>query len=169
MINKFAFIKLLLIFGIVMATSLYDIAQAAEVGPEDDLGNGKARNYTPTKDPNVVIGKYGVPITMDEFKAANKNGYSWKDFDSYADFVGGYAKKPGSVKIFPYYRTYAGQNIPGSDIVLLMGQGDPLINKILDRNVAGDGEIPQFSSEDSDILRAKIAQNKQAYSLAHKK
>lgn len=154
----------------IMALSLYDIAKAE--GPDDPTttpapSKAKPTNFTRTSDPNVVIGKHGAPITRAEFELANKNGQGWTDFDSYADYVGGWAHpiNPDQVKTEPYYRTYAGKNIPGSDIAILKMQNDPAINKILDRNIAGSNEVPQFGVEDSDTIRALIASAKNPYGI----
>lgn len=119
-------------------------------------------NYTPTSDPKVVMGKHGVPITYDEFVNANKNGYAWKDFPAYADYVGGWAKPiENPIPVAPYYRAYAQKDpIHGADIAVLMGKHNPDINKILTRNIAPAGEVPMFGSADADMLRALITKEK---------
>lgn len=166
--NNFVIIKYLFIFGIIMAFSLYDIANA-ETG-EPETGNTPAKtspNFTRTSDPNVMVGKNGVKITKDEFEKANKNGMAWVDFPAYADYVGGWAKpiNPNEYNVSPYYRTYGGQNIPGSDIALLMSQNDPKINKMLSRNLSGKNEVPLFGVEDSDNIRALIQKAKDPYGM----
>lgn len=134
-------------------------------GPEPTSGaTPVSPNFTPTKDPNVVMGKYGVPITKEQFEFANKNGYAWKDFPAYADYVGGWARPISNpVSIHPYYRTYGGTpNISGGDIAILQAKyGDhPEIKKILTRNIAPNGETPMFGAADADIINSLILKEK---------
>lgn len=122
-------------------------------------------NYTKTKDPNMVIGKYGVPITMDQFKHANANGYGWVDFDSYANYVGGWARPitPSQTTPPPYYRTYGGTpNIATGDIELLKAKyaDDPKVQTVLNRNIAKDGEVPMYGLSDADLIRQLITKEK---------
>lgn len=128
-------------------------------------------NYTPTKDPNVVIGKYGVPITMDDFKKANANGYAWVDFPAYANYVGGWAKPiTDPVPIHPIYRVYGGTpNISGGDVAILAAKDNPHINTILQRNIAKDGEVPMYSAQDADVIRALIQQERKNAMASHSK
>lgn len=126
---------------------------------------GSSPNYTKTKDPNVVIGKYGVPITMDDFKHANANGYAWKDLDAYADYVGGWSRPiaPSQTTSPPYYRTYGGTpNIPTGDVELLKAKyaDDPKIQTILNRNIAKPGEVPMFGVSDADLIHQLITKEK---------
>lgn len=118
-------------------------------------------NFSLTKDPNVVIGKNGVPITRAEFEYANKNGYAWNDFNAYADYVGNWAKpitKPLAVS--PYYRQYGNnQKISGGDVAILAAK-DPNVAKILSRTISAKGEVPQLSAEDGDLIRAMINKEK---------
>lgn len=122
-------------------------------------------NFTPTKDPNVVIGKYGAPITYDEFVKANKNGYAWKDFSAYADYVGGWARpnKPLAPPPPPYYRAYGGgENINSGDVAILQTRyaDEPMVQQILQRNIAKTGEIPMFGADDADAIKALILKEK---------
>jgi hypothetical protein len=117
--------------------------------------------YTRTKDPNVMIGRYGVKITKDDMDNANKQGMSWDNLDHFADWLGGWAHQvPDFGQVQPYYRTYPSGKIDGGDIALLMAKNDPSINKILQRNLAKDGEVPMFSADDSDTLKSVIANQK---------
>lgn len=132
-----------------------------------DIPNiGASPNYTPTPDPKVVIGKYGVPITEGDFINANKNGYAWKDFPAYADYVGGWARPiKNPTPISPYYRSYGGApNINGGDIAILQSKyaDMPHVQQILQRNIAPIGQIPMYSPEDSDAIRQMILQEKMA-------
>jgi len=126
--------------------------------------SGTSPNYTPTDDPKVVTGKYGVPITYDQFLNANQNGFAWKDFHSFADYVGGWAhpvKDP--VSISPYYRHYGnGQNINGGDIALIQAkyQNDPQVQAIIKRSSSTPGEVPQFGADDGDVIKSLIAKEK---------
>lgn len=124
------------------------------------------KNYYATSDPNVVMGKQGARITMDDFKHANANGYAWKDFDAYADYVGGWAKPVTQPEVpQPYYRVYGGQqNLNPMDIQLLKMkyQSDPKVSAILNRNIAPQGEIHQYSAPDADIIKGLIDQEKLA-------
>lgn len=131
--------------------------------------NGPGKNYYATSDPNVVIGKKGARITMDDFKHANANGYAWKDFDAYADYVGNWAKPlpPNEQQTTqtPFYRVYGGQpNLNAMDIQLLKMkyQDDPKVSAILNRNIAPAGEVHQYASDDADIIKGLIQQEKQA-------
>lgn len=114
-------------------------------------------NYTTTDDPDVVIGKYGVPITKAEFEHANANGYAWKDLHAYADYVGGFAHPiTNPVPIHPYYRHYGnGQNISGADVAIIQAKynNDPKVQAILQRNIAKPEEVPMFSPQDGDIIK----------------
>lgn len=148
--------------------SIYDIAGATGDG-QDGGKKGSATpatpdtpNYTLTKDPNVVIGKYGVPITKDQFIHANKNGYGWTDFDSYANYVGGWAKPiDNPIPISPYYRTYGGTpNINGVDVAILAAKNDPNINKLIQSNIAPAGQTPMYGAETADTIRKLIANEK---------
>jgi len=135
-------------------------------------GDGVSPNYTPTADPKVVIGKHGATITYDEFLNANKNGYAWRDFPAYADYVGGWAQAAPreNVPPPPYYRTGTGRpNIPTADIALLKARyyDDPKISEILNRNSAPKGEVPMFGADDGDIVRALIAKEKVQASASH--
>lgn len=119
----------------------------------------KTKNYTDTADPNVKIGKYGVKITKADLDYANSHGYAWNNLDSYADYLGGWAHKlPVFKKEYPYYRTYPNGQISAGDMALLEAHDDPKINSILQRNIAGDGQIPQYGTDDSDVLKAYIKQ-----------
>lgn len=56
-------------------------------------------NFTKTNDPNVYMGKFGVPITRQQYQQAIQdptNGAKFQTFEKYADWVGGWArpKKP---------------------------------------------------------------------------
>lgn len=141
--------------------NLYDIAGVS--GDTKDGGKKPTAkpspNYTPTKDPNVMMGKYGVPITRAQFEHANNNGYAWKDLDAYADYVGGFAHPiQNPIPISPYYRSYGGQpNINGVDIAVLAAKNDPKVNEIINRNIAPKGQVPMYGSEDADALRKLIA------------
>lgn len=119
--------------------------------------HSEPQNYTTTDDPNVVVGKYGVPITKAEFEHANANGYAWKDFPSYADYIGGWAKPiTNPVPIHPYYRHYGnGQNISGADVAIIQAKynNDPKVQAVLNRNIAKPGEVPMFSPQDGDIIK----------------
>lgn len=121
-------------------------------------------NYTKTADPKVVIGKFGAPITYDEFVQANKNGYAWNTFEDYADYVGGWARPiKDPVPLQPYYRVYASKdNIPTGDIELLRAKysDEPKVQQILARNVAPKGEVAMFGVDDGDVIRALIAKEK---------
>lgn len=119
--------------------------------------NAKSPNYTDTQDPNVKIGKHGVKITQEDFENANKNGYAWKDLNAYADWLGGWAKKlPTFKKDYPYYRTYPNGKLSATDMALLEAKDDPKINAILQRNIAGEGQIPQYGENDSDYLKSAV-------------
>ncbi len=120
-------------------------------------------NYFPTKDPNVVIGRNGVTITKQQYDENQKSDLQFDSFHHYADWVGGWAHQNRPIpKISKYYRTYAGDNIPGGDILQLYLKHDPTIDKILDRNVAKPGEVPQFAPQDADAIRMLIAKNNAA-------
>lgn len=133
------------------------IDDIAAVGPPSS-------NYTKTKDPNLVMGKYGAPITYGEFINANKNGYAWKNFHAYADYVGGWAKPiPKETIAAPYYRTPGGApNIPTYDIEVLKNRynDQPQVLQALNRNIAKPGEVPQLGPDDADLIRALIAKEK---------
>lgn len=136
-------------------------------GLNDGPPGGASPNYKPTKDPNVVIGKHGAPITYDEFVKANKNGYAWKDFPAYADYVGGWARPTPAQTTPPppYYRAYGQQtNIPSGDVAILQARyaDDPKISQILQNNIAKEGEVPMFGVGDSDVIRQLIAKEKVA-------
>ncbi len=133
------------------------MSKSRNIGPGDG-----SLNFTKTADPKVVIGKYGVPITFDEFEHANKNGYAWRTFDDYADYVGGWAKPiKDPIPIAPYYRAY-GQKEPisGGDIAILLAKDDPNIRKAMSRNIAKEGEIPMFGPADADLIRGLITREK---------
>jgi hypothetical protein len=127
------------------------------------------KNYTKTSDPNVVIGRHGAKITMQDFEHANKNGYAWKDFDSYADYVGGWARPVTTpIPIANQYRAY-GQKEPinGGDIAILAAKNDPKVNEIITRNIAKAGEVPMYGPDDADIIKALIAKEKLAAQGSH--
>lgn len=129
--------------------------------------NGPGKNYYATSDPNVVIGKKGARITMDDFKHANANGYAWKDFDAYADYVGNWANPLPDQQApqQPYYRVYGGQpNLNAMDVQLLKMkyQDDPKAMTVLNRNIAPAGDVHQYSSDDADIIKGLINQEKMA-------
>lgn len=150
------------------------MAKKQTVGLGDVPDIGVTPNYTPTKDPNVVIGKYGAPITYDEFVKANNNGYAWKDFPAYADYVGGWARpnKPLGLPPPPYYRTYGGgANINSGDIAILQSRyaDEPKVQQILQRNIAKSGEVPMYGPEDSDVIRQLILQEKMAATKSYGK
>lgn len=118
-------------------------------------------NFTYTKDPNVNVGKYGVKITREDMAKANKNGMAWGDFNEFSHWLGGFAHNaPDYENVSPYYRTYPGGKINGADIAVLKAKGDPQVNAILNRNIAGPGEVPMFGAEDSDALNQLIAAHK---------
>lgn len=117
-------------------------------------------NYTPTKDPNVVIGRNGVTITKQQFEENQKSNMPFISFAHYADWIGGWAHQNRPIPtISKYYRTYAGDNIPGSEILQLYLKHDPQIDKILDRSATKPGEVPQFAPQDADIIRQLVAKN----------
>lgn len=117
-------------------------------------------NYVPTKDPNVLLGRNGVMITRAQFDQNQKSNMPFNDFNSYADWVGGWAHPQLPIpQISPYYRTYGGDNIKGQDIMQLYMKNDPTINKILDRNMAKPGDVPQYGADDGDSIRQLIAKN----------
>lgn len=128
-------------------------------------------NYTVTKDPNVVMGKHGVQITYDDFVNANKNGYAWKDFPAYADYVGAWAKPISNQENPPpYYRVYGGQpNIPAADVDLIRAKysDNPQVQQALGRNIAKPGELPQFANTDADMIRQLIVNEKVRASSSH--
>lgn len=127
------------------------------------------KNFTKTNDPNVYLGKKGALITRQEFEQANKNGYAWKTFEDYADYVGGWAGpvKPVTPAV-PYYRAYAQKEpINGGDVAILMAKNNPAINKILARNIAPKGEVPMYGSEDADAIRALITKEKLTAQASH--
>lgn len=128
------------------------------------LPSSDTTNFTTTKDPNVVIGKLGARITMDDFKHANANGYAWKDFPAYADWVGSWARGGGNtMPISPYYRAYGGTpNISGGDVAILAAKNNPQINTILQRNIAKAGEVPMYGPEDADAIRALVQHERNA-------
>ncbi len=135
-------------------------------------GDGGSPNYTPTPDPKVVIGKHGATITYDDFVNANKNGYAWKDFPAYADYVGGWAKPlpKESVPPPPYYRHYpAGPNIPTAAIELLKARyaDDPKVGQLLQRNAAKPGEVPMYGPDDGDVIKALIAKEQVQAQASH--
>ena len=136
-------------------------------------GPGKVNpNYTATNDPDVVIGKHGAVITKKDFEQANKNGYAWKDFPAYADYVGGWARElpKQSTPPPPYYRTYGGTpNIPTADIEILKAKyaNDPKVSQILNRNIAKDGEVPLYGVSDADIIRDLITKEKVTAQASH--
>jgi len=127
-------------------------------------GDPISPNYTKTNDPDVVIGKHGARITRQEFEQANKNGYAWKDFDAYADYVGGWAHPLTNPIVFhQYYGHYGnGQNIPGLDVAIIQAkyQNDPRVQDILKRAVSRPGEVPVFGPDDGDYVKALIAREK---------
>lgn len=147
--------------------------QNALIGGTDDGGGDKdaptkispsnpSPNFTYTKDPNVVIGKNGVKITTADMADADKNGMNWKgNFGEFAHWLGGFAHKPvdyGSVS--PYYRTYPNGKINGADIAILKSKGDPKIDAVLSRNIAGPGEVPMYGPDDSDAIKGLVAAHK---------
>lgn len=113
-------------------------------------------NFTYTKDPNVMIGKYGLKITPADMQNANDNGMDWKDLSEFAHWYGGNKKPVDYDSVSPYYRTYPNGNIQGKDIAVLKAQGDPKIDEILNRNIAKPGEVPMYGPEDSDMIKALI-------------
>lgn len=117
-------------------------------------------NFTFTKDPNVVIGKYGLKITPDDMANANKNGMAWNNFNEFAHWYGGNRKPIDYNDVAPYYRTYPNGQIDGRDIAVLKAQGDPKIDEILSRNIAKPGEVPLFGTDDSDHLKQLVAARK---------
>lgn len=117
-------------------------------------------NFTYTKDPNVVIGKYGLKITPDDMANANKNGMDWRNFSEFAHWYGGNKKAVDYNDVAPYYRTYPNGQIDGRDIAVLKAQGDPKIDAILNRNIAKPGEVPLFGTDDSDLLKQLVAAQK---------
>lgn len=117
-------------------------------------------NFTYTKDPKVVIGKYGLKITPDDMANANKNGMDWRDFGEFAHWYGGNRKAVDYNDVAPYYRTYPNGQIDGREIAILKAQGDPKIDAILNRNLAKPGEVPLFGTDDSDHLKQLVAARK---------
>ncbi len=129
-------------------------------------------NFTTTDDPNVVIGKKGAIIKYDDFVQANKNGYAWKDFPAYADYVGGWANKPpvDPTPPPPYYRHYpAGPNIPTAAIEMLKARyaDDPKVSQLLQRNAAKPGEVPMYGPDDGDVIKALIAKEQVQAQASH--
>jgi hypothetical protein len=70
-------------------------------------------NYTKTENPDVYLGKYGIPIKRQEFDQSKKNNMDFSTFEDYADWVGGWAKKPGQAA--PAYEPVDKSNIGISD------------------------------------------------------
>jgi hypothetical protein len=120
------------------------------------------KNFTETSDPNVVIGRHGARITRQDFETANKNGYAWKDFPAYADYIGSWAHPiTEPTQFHPIYRAYAQKEpISGADIALLSAKNDPSINAMIKRNIAPQGQVPMFGSQDADNIKALIASEK---------
>lgn len=54
-------------------------------------------NYTKTSDPKVYMGKYGIPITYDDFLRNQKSDLPFTSFEAFADWLGGWAHKPGDI------------------------------------------------------------------------
>lgn len=118
------------------------------------------KNYTPTNDPNVFMGRNGYRITKQAFDQEQNDPKSlnWRSFDDYANWIGGWAHPDKPLpKVSPYYRTYPEGKINGGDILQLYMRRDPKIDAILGRNVAAPGEVPQYGPEDSDLIRQMIA------------
>lgn len=151
----------------VVKKTLAPAIDVAKILPSSD----EPPNFTPTKDPNVVIGKLGARITMDGFKHANANGYAWNDFPAYADWMGSWARPITTpMPISPYYRAYGGTpNISGGDIAILAAKNNPQINTILQRNIAKDGDVPMYGPEDADAIRALIQHERNAALASHLK
>lgn len=153
-------VKVLLLYLnlITMDPNAYETGMHV-INPDADpkAAKPKSVNYSDTKDPNVKIGKYGVKITKDDLDYANSHGYAWQNLDAYADYLGGWAHKlPVYKQSHPYYRTYPTGQISAADMALLEARDDPKVNAILQRNIAGQGEIPQYGEGDSDYLKALI-------------
>lgn len=68
-------------------------SQPTQIANPDSVGGGESPNFTKTNDPNVVMGKYGVPITMADYQRFIKDpkGFKFNDFYAYADWIGGWA------------------------------------------------------------------------------
>lgn len=52
-------------------------------------------NYSKTNDPNVYMGKFGVPITRQEYEASLRepnNDIKFNTFEKYANWIGGWAR-----------------------------------------------------------------------------
>lgn len=134
-----------------------DASSPTPATPPGGTKDAHSPNYTDTNDPDVKVGKFGVKITKGDMDYANKHGMAWADLPTFADWLGGWAKQmPDFSTVKPYYRTYPKGTIDGQDVALLMSQNDPKINAMLNRNIAPDGEVPQFGPEDSDNLRTLI-------------
>lgn len=147
-----------------LTTQDYAAALTPKAETADGPGNPEdtSPRYTKTKDPNTMIGRYGVKITKDDMDNANKNGMAWNNLDSFADWLGGWAHQvPDFKSVAPYYRTYPTGKIDGGDVALLMAKNDPSINKILQRNIAQDGDVPMFGADDSDLLKKIIQKQRQ--------
>lgn len=116
-------------------------------------------NFVKTNDPDVYMGANGVPITRTQFNQNQKSNMPFTSFETYADWVGGWAHPQRPIPdISPYYRAYGqGSNIPGSDILRLYLQRDPSIDAILSRNISKPGEVPEYGPQDSDNIRQLIA------------
>ena len=137
---------------------------AAVAGPSEKNKPTKAEtpvyeNFTTTKDPDTVIGKYGLTITKNDMDNANKHGMAWESFPEFAEWLGGFAHQaPDWASVAPYYKHHGNsQNIQGSDIALLMARNDPKINEILARGTAPKGQVPEFGPEDGDRLKSYIS------------
>jgi len=110
----------------------------------------------------------GNVVTTAEWKKAAANGLPFKSLQDYADYVEQWAKPVAEIQpVQSYVRGASGPNINGTDIEALKAQNDPTVNAILGRNIAPQGQVPQYGADDTDAIRAMIA--KQVLSPAKSK
>ena len=83
--------------GIAIAAAFKKMKTPTTSSPDqdNDNDNDSTPNYTKTNDPDVYMGKHGVPIKRSEYQASLKqpgNNMKFNSFEDYADYTGKWAK-----------------------------------------------------------------------------
>lgn len=111
--------------------------------------------------PTGIPLKDGTVLTPEMFATSAKNGLPFSNMQTMANYYNEWSRKiPATQQIFPYYRHYgSSQNINGGDMAILQAKyaHDPTVMAIINRNIAPKGELPMYSPDDGDTLKALAA------------
>jgi hypothetical protein len=126
---------------------------------DNPISSSKYKKVALVDDETITTPKGNV-VTTAEWKKAASNGLPFKSLQDYANYLDGWAKPVAPIQpVQSYVRGATGPNINGTDIEALKAQNDPSVNAILNRNIAPQGQVPQYGADDTDAIKAMIAAN----------